>query len=252
MYPDIFIDLDFKRDEINSLKIKLKETSESKELLRQRINVLEDTISDLKQSLNALQNELTVGEGELEKYCMKRFKEIPMVAYKQKRTWQNKDITVALNQLFQYNQFAVVKRRNRLPLTGDVLKDIKKHGDYLAKTLVWTDDKTLAKSGDYYLYPEEILATKKGDCEDHAFALASIVPQTGVAYGFYEKGDVKYGHAWNVCVVNGKLYHIETTGKKTEIYDENNSNYIIHYIITSDKMYHVKGNVRFGEIAEWY
>lgn len=77
----------------------------------------------------------------------------------------------------------------------------------------------------------------------------SAHPEIGGAWGFYKGG----GHAFNVFVYENRLYVLETTGSRAEILEyEKQSDYVIHYIITRDNTYQLKGGVRFGDIAGWY
>ena len=212
------------------------------------LNELYDIRKDLKKvtdDYNKLPKENTTS---LERYCNKTYMEIPNKAYESKRTWQTKPISVYINQFIEPDQFEVQRLRRKIPKGVTLREDAYNIGNKVAKSFVWTSDSNLDTSGDYYLYPEEIIVDKKGDCEDHSFTVSSLNPEIGVAYGFYKGG----GHAFNVFMENGKLYILETTGNtgKIKLY-KNQTDYVIHYIVTKDKTYRVKGGTEFGRIAGW-
>jgi hypothetical protein len=130
-------------------------------------------------------------------------------------------------------------------------------GSYLSEKFTWTDDKNLDSSGDYYLYPEEILVTMKGDCEDHCFCVASFEPELiGVAYGFFYpngKGNKEnYGHAWNCALIDGELFNMETTGDTCELtkFWDTTSKYDAYFIITKKGTYEIKSSQEFGYLAK--
>lgn len=225
--------------------------------LTQKVKALQNNIDKLETEIETLktkQEPIVIPEPQktaIEKFCAKNYKSIPVPAYTQKRAFHDKDISVYLNQLIRPEQFEVQNVLRKLsPLPEDVRDAAVKIGDWAAKTFTWTDDGNLAKSGDYYLYPEESIVYKKVDCEDHAFTVASLHEGIAVAYGFYDDGRKRFGHAWNVFVYNGTLYHLETTANIAQIWkDSSDHPYTTHYIITRANAYEVKKGVRFGEIA---
>ncbi len=128
----------------------------------------------------------------------------------------------------------------------------KKVGTKVAQYLKWVSDQQKYGIEDYYSYPNETLVLKSEDCEGHAFIGASMFPGIfGVAYGFKEepKGN-RYGHAWNVFSHNNKLYLLDTVGNtaETELYKDD-SKFTVHYIITENHTYKVKGGATFGRIV---
>lgn len=186
----------------------------------------------------------------LEHYLIeKKYKVIDKIAYKQKRSFQGKQYSIYLNELITPNAWEVENFRRKLRLKGDLMDDAWIIGNALAKHLTWTDDGNLANTGDYYVMPNETLVHRKVDCEDHAFALTSIDTRFGVAYGFHKAT----GHAFNCFVYNGKLYILDTVDNKAFIkkYDDQ-SDYKIHFIITRDYTFQLKGGVQFGYLANWH
>lgn len=183
----------------------------------------------------------------------KTFTKVENIRYKQKRTWQKIPIDCEINQFIQPNQFEVQRLRKKIGAQeSSFYNRVYSTAVYVSKNMTWTDDKSLAASGDYYLYPEEIIVSKKGDCEDHAFLMASLVEGVNVAYGFYlqENGD-KFGHAFNVFEENGIIYIIDTVGDVPEVKVYPDKNFEIYFIITDLATYKLKGGVSFGVLAEW-
>jgi len=221
--------------------------------------ILEREISNYKKQYNTLskkhielENLMTTSKAknltELDKYCHKKYKIIANKAYMNKRRWQKLPISVLLNQFIVPNQFMVKKLRNKITKGVTIRNDALNVGNKIAKDFTWTSDSNLGNSTDYYLYPEEIIVTGKGDCEDHAFTVSSLNPEIGVAYGFYKGG----GHAFNAFIENNKLYVLETTGSRAKIVEyAKQTDYVIHYLITENFTYRVKGGVEFGTIANY-
>lgn len=184
----------------------------------------------------------------LEQYCKKNYKLIPKIAYQNKRKYNDKPVSVYLNELITPGAFEVDKLFSGVYPTGTNKAIAGVVGRKVARKLTWTSDSDFANSDDYYLYPSEALVQKECDCEDHAFVVASCHKELGVAYGFYDGG----GHAFNVFVEDGKLYVLDTVGDSAYIEEySSNSKYVIHYIITKNFTFEVKRGARFGEIAGW-
>jgi len=179
--------------------------------------------------------------------------EITMPNYLNKRKVGDKGISMSIGQMIRPEQFEVQKLRKKLRLSGDTYKQVSTTGTWMSKNFTWTDDKNLDKSGDYYQYPEETIVSTKGDCEDHAFVMASLLPnQVYVAYGFWDDGKQKFGHAWNLIVIDERLYHVDTVGDSVEIRaDDQVHNFKPYFVITPDKAYQLKTGVDFGVIAKW-
>lgn len=237
-----------------------KEIYDSQEQIYDELEKIEKSISVLEKqydeqllvNMDLIKKLADKGKNQLELYCKENYTQIDNIAYQNKRSHQNQAISVFLNQMITPDVFEVQRIRQKLNLKGDLMQQIITAGNWQARNFTWTDDKNLANSGDYYLYPEEIIVTDKGDCEDHAYCLASILPEIGVAYGFYDDETQRYGHAWNIALIDGKLFHIETTGSKVKLHDFTSDNpYETHYIITQSCTFELNGTVKFGTIANW-
>lgn len=205
-------------------------------------------IQGLKDSINALQN--INADTALEAHCKDVYALIDNLNYENKSNIQGKPIALELNELITPNSFEVMRWKKRLTLTGDLFDRTQRIGNKAARDFTWTDDGILSKSGDYYLFPREMIAYKKGDCEDHAFVVASCDKEIGVAYGFLN-GDI--AHAWNVIFYEGRLWHVDTIGDRVEIQpiDRTDSDFEIYFIITQKYTFRVKSGVAFGTIASW-
>jgi hypothetical protein len=249
IYPDIF------RQVENMTRLNKKFADDSMKL--------EEEISELKgsnqmltkenQSLSELYHEATdVKESPLDAFCRAKYPQITNIRYKQKRSIKGKYYSVELNDLQNPNQFEVRKYKGKCSLGENLYDSCKVIGDKVAKDFTWTDDKNLDSSGDYYLSCEEFIALLKGDCEDHANLVASLISEVGVAYGFFHpNAKTKYGHAFNVFVYMNQLYVLDTVGDFVylEKFAFASEKYSINYIITKTKTYCVDGSVKFGELA---
>jgi hypothetical protein len=186
----------------------------------------------------------------LEKYLKKNYKLVPNIAYKNKRKVSGLSYSIFLNELVTPNAFLIKKDLMKgVILSQDPLQRIRNVGNIVAKRIEWTDDKNLDTSGDYYLFPSETLTLNWGDCEDHAFIMMSALPKDiGGAWGFYKKG----GHAFNVALIEGELYVVDTVADSVTITPyASQSDYTINYIITQKYTFAVDASVNFGEIAGW-
>jgi hypothetical protein len=189
-----------------------------------------------------------IEDTDLEIFCKKNYVQIPNIAYKNKRSVKSLSYSVFLNEIFTPEAYMIAQLKKGVLLKPeDRFQRWRNLGNVVAKRLTWTDDKNLDKSGDYYLYPSETLVMNKGDCEDHSFVMASALPEDlGVAYGFWNGG----GHAFNVGVLNGDLYIIDTVGDEVNIkLLKTQTEYVIHFIITPKLTFQVRGGTQFGEIA---
>lgn len=77
--------------------------------------------------------------------------------------------------------------------------------DYVAKEVQYITDKSAFGLEDFWLFPEETLVLKKGDCEDSSFLLATMLLASGISehcvrvvLGRISTPDGAYGHAWVV------------------------------------------------------
>ena len=196
-----------------------------------------------------------VGDSALETYLKKNYKLIDNIAYAQKRNVAGQSYGVYLNEMFQPNAFEVARFKLNLLLKGTTHDCVRNVASKVAQNIVWTDDKNLDTSGDYYLYPSETIVLKKADCEDMSYLVGSCLPEdAGVAYGYYDDGKTRFAHAWNVFLHDGTLYHADTNSttlpKKARLEaDKEDGPFIIHYIITTKYTFEVRRGVRFGELA---
>ncbi|MCJ7444973.1 MAG: transglutaminase-like cysteine peptidase [Methanotrichaceae archaeon] len=75
--------------------------------------------------------------------------------------------------------------------------------DYTAQIVEYVADKKLTGLEDFWLFPEETLILRKGDCEDSSFLLAALLLAGGISehcirviLGQVVSTDSAYGHAW--------------------------------------------------------
>ncbi len=77
--------------------------------------------------------------------------------------------------------------------------------DYVARIIEYLPDKNAYGLEDFWLFPEETLLLRKGDCEDSAFLLTTLLLASGISehvvrvvLGQVVSADSIYGHAWVV------------------------------------------------------
>ncbi|VVB69425.1 Bacterial transglutaminase-like cysteine proteinase BTLCP [uncultured archaeon] len=77
--------------------------------------------------------------------------------------------------------------------------------DFVARSVEYITDKQAFGLEDFWLFPEETLMLRKGDCEDTSFLLATLLLASGVSehcvrvvLGKVVSPDGTYGHAWVV------------------------------------------------------
>jgi len=77
--------------------------------------------------------------------------------------------------------------------------------DFVARSVEYITDKQTYGLEDFWLFPEETLMLRKGDCEDTSFLLATLLLASGVSehcvrvvLGRVVSPDGTYGHAWVV------------------------------------------------------
>ena len=218
-----------------------------------KIKQLTSALNKAEKEKSMWQDKATknINVSEIDLFCQSNYQQIPMLAYKDKRTINGNYISLFLNELITPNAFEVIKFKKGISESNS-LSLAKNVGNKVAQHITWVSDEQTYGFEDYYSYPNEALALKNEDCEGHAFVVASMFPDIfGVAYGFKEepKGN-KFGHAYNTFIHNNSLYILDTVGNTayTELYKEN-SNYTIHYIITENHTYKIKGGVSFGRIT---
>lgn len=93
--------------------------------------------------------------------------------------------------------------------------------DYVAKEITYVYDKDAHGLPDFWMFPEELLTTALGDCEDSTYLLCSLLLASGISpfcvravlgSVYDEKGDFLGGHAWP-CYLDeeGKWRLLEST-----------------------------------------
>lgn len=215
--------------------------------------------SSYADKLRALFSNLTINvESELDTFCKDNYTLLPNIAYRNKRkigalgSTQPTYYTISLNELITPNAYAIIQFKKRLVLNVPIPDRAFVIGNKMASTTLWTDDKNLDKSGDYYLYPVEILALAEGDCEDIALATASCDPEFGCVWGFLTKDGVRFGHCWNCYVWKNELYYMDNTGNTARLIKaSDHPEYAGSYIVTREYTYQIGPSVEFGVIAGW-
>ncbi len=228
-------------DEINNLKVQIKNKDVN-------ITQLNDEMLKVEEEKVLQEKKATENINFIDEFCLSNYKVIKPIAYKQKREIRGVKYAVSLQELITPNSYAVIKFKKGIVFSDNILNTAKNVGKKVAQYLTWDSDNNLDKSGDYYLYSNETLARRKGDCEDHAFVVSSIYPKLGVAYGWAK--NIGW-HAFNVFSYNNELYILDTVENSAYIMSYDKSNYKINYIITEANCYEIDGSVQFGTIAGW-
>jgi transglutaminase-like putative cysteine protease len=77
--------------------------------------------------------------------------------------------------------------------------------DYVARNVEYVSDKKSCGMDDFWLFPEETLMLRRGDCEDSSFLLATLLLSSGISQhcvrvvlGRVISPDGPFGHAWVV------------------------------------------------------
>jgi predicted transglutaminase-like cysteine proteinase len=77
--------------------------------------------------------------------------------------------------------------------------------NYVASSIQYVTDKSTFGLDDFWLFPEETLVLRKGDCEDSSFLLATLLLASGISehcvrvvLGSVSTPDGSFGHAWVV------------------------------------------------------
>ena len=89
---------------------------------------------------------------------------------------------------------------------GDFDQRARQIWSYVAQNTMYVEDPVAQRKGDFWQFPEETLALGRGDCEDCAFLLASLLIASGIStfcvrvvLGSVETGDQgPVQHAWVV------------------------------------------------------
>lgn len=228
--------------------------------LEQDLSKAIDSNSQTHNELGKVREELIVErkkkllvETPIDEFLSNKFSVIPNIAYKFKRGKEAQNVW--LNQMITPQAWEVQNFSQRfLKQDVNLWNKMQILGDALAKHTTWVNEQKLYDTGDFYLYPEELLTTHKktGDCEDCSFCMASFAPEhCGVCYGFYHNEVEKYGHAYPVFLYNGNLYIAETTGDEVFLTKFEDTHYETYFIVTQKKTYRVKDGVVFGQLASW-
>jgi len=225
--------IEFRDNKIKELDAELKSCEASRQ----------EALKDIDELIDQLPK-----ESEMDKYCKKRYVEIPLIAYKQKRKIIGKRYTISLHELITPDSWEIAEFKKGIAKVLDKKDQFRLYGDKLSTRLTWTDDKNLDTSGDYYLYPNETLTLINADCEDHTFVMCSLDKDIGGAWGFLNSD----GHAFNCFIYEDELYILDTVGNQSIIIKySDQKRYKINYIITKEHAYKIDGSVQFGEIAGW-
>ncbi len=91
--------------------------------------------------------------------------------------------------------------------------------DYVARSVEYITDKKACGLEDFWLFPEETLMLRKGDCEDSSILLAALMLASGISehcvrviLGKVVSADGSYGHAWVAYQgEDGRWYLLEST-----------------------------------------
>lgn len=228
--------------ENNNLREKYLSEITANKLLIEQIAISSEEIEELYDKIE--QEEFKENpETLIDLYCKEKEYPLKQIAYQNKRSFKEKPITVFLHELIQPNGYEIYNLARKIKTYT-----VEGVGNYLAGYLTWKDDKQFnAVTKDYYCTPSESIVYKNVDCEDHAYVMASLMPRNlGVAYGFYDDGTNRFGHAFNVEVTNNKLYVIDTVGNKIVKKLYKGCPYTINYIVTQKGTYVIDDSVKFG------
>ncbi len=245
LVPEIYETLSVTNGLLHNTRDTLDKSHETIKILKDQTDDYTETISKLNKSLEICKKEDPIHP--IEEYC--KTNKIPQVsnkAYKNKRQFLDKEVSVFINQFITPETFEVLNYKKTIKRGRNINTDAKTIGDKVSIDIKWVSDTSMKGRNDYYLYPEEIIKNKEGDCEDHSFLVSSINPEIGIAYGFLGK----VGHAFNVFINNNKLYILETTGNLGTVLEyKKDCGYTINYLITPKKTFVIDGSVEFGSIA---
>jgi len=223
------------------LEATIRNNKASEKLLVEQLAISYEEIEEINDELDLALLPYTT---ELEDYCIDKGYKFKRIAYQNKRSFNDKPISVFLHELIQPESYEVFNLARKIRTYTP-----KGVGNYIARNFTWKDDKQFnPKTKDYYLCPNELIVNKTGDCEDHSYLMASLMPETmGIAYGFVNLPSGKsFGHAFNVFIKNDKLYLLDTVENTVIIKDVSKHYYSINYIVTQTGTYIVDDSVDFG------
>jgi Transglutaminase-like domain len=91
--------------------------------------------------------------------------------------------------------------------------------DYITQIIEYVGDKESIGLEDFWLFPEETLILRKGDCEDSSFLLAALLLASGISEHFVRvilgqvvSNETAFGHAWVVYMnEHGEWCLLEST-----------------------------------------
>ncbi len=227
--------------ENNGLRNKNEGLKIQNKLLIEQIGIAYEEIEEIKDELETATDEKLT---ELDEYCISKGYKLKKVAYQNKREINDKPITVFLHELIQPESYEVYNLARKIKTYTP-----KGVGNYVARNFTWKSDTQFnPETKDYYLQPNELIVNKTGDCEDHSYLMASLMPETmGVAYGFVNLPDGRsFGHAFNVYINSNKLFLLDTVENSVIIKDVEKHYYTINYIVTRKGTYVVDDSIKFG------
>lgn len=187
---------------------------------------------------------------------------VPKFIYGMKRRIKGYNPMISPNEMITPNS-GIVQWIISEELGGD--QSVLSVGEWICENTRWAKDTNYK---DYYQFPFETLAMKKGDCEDLAFLAASLCPELSVVFGTVNFGNGPVGHAWNEFIHEGEVWILDTVGsvpiilpyKDAEItysYESHwvfteKSTYDLGYLDFWDEKYDIPERPDFGWLLKLY
>ena len=230
---------------INLLENQSKEKDNKINSIYQKYDEACNDVESLAQDIK----ELELGLTPVDLYCQAKRYKINNFVYKDKIIINGVKIPCNMREMITPSSYVVEKVRKSITTTDKFLEGglflWYQRVMYKVHSLVeWTTD----GRDDNYYYPAYTLTTKRGDCDDMAFAQCSIEPELGNAFGFWDRGDGKpIGHAFAVGIVLDELWIFDAVANNSLKYGEN-CPYSVNYIITKNNIYVLDDSIRFGDI----
>ena len=236
------VDLNTVNSQLNIGLNELKIQNDSLKSQIETIPVLQTELNELFTKYKELQK--TKNRNPVDLWCESKGYRIEEFGYRDKIFIKDKAIACDLRELITPNSYVVREARKSIGFTqGNSYENYLEVMRFIHRIGTWTDD----GRQDNYFYPNYSLTVKKFDCEDGAFVQASILPELGVAFGFWKRSDGSIiGHAFAVGIYENNLYVFDWIPNKVMQY--NAVEYYIHYIVTQNQVYVVDGSVDFGSI----
>lgn len=213
------------------------------------LNDLENQ-KDIIEKLNEEIDSLQPTESKINAILGQKFKQIPNISYKNKRTVNDKDIPITLNQLITPNAYLVKKLRKTIkPKSSTDLSLAFAGADKVARITGYITDMDNFGVIDNFAYPEEVIAKGKDDCESTSMLSVSLYPEImGFAFGQWDRQNGKIGHSWVIISNNNELWECEVTGLRAKIWKfGTREEYNPQFIVTQDKTFRVRSGVSFGK-----